>query len=251
MPASRFTKCPKLDKTLKSKLPKHCKDTEWPLAKTQALLLEAVGPLAHLVQDLPQDIAEAVALSLKFFNDASATISNERHRCTGSFFNEDLKCLIEEDDQFKDAAPLLFGNGFLSTAKDHAESMKVLDKMSTGTAEALDNSFFGIVTPSIKLPEGAAATSLAATEAPTTRVSAVPSEEEEDTDPIRGRMPGQTAERAQSSTSRDIRDSVTHCSPEIVYVYHNLPLVSCMLHAKTFFSITHSVAAQEAREYET
>ena len=37
MPASKFTKCPKLDTTLKSKLPKHCKHADCPLVKTQAL----------------------------------------------------------------------------------------------------------------------------------------------------------------------------------------------------------------------
>ena len=72
--------------------PKYAKlDANRPLAKTQALLLDAVGPLAHLVeQDLPQDIAEAMSLLLKFLGNASATISNERRRRAGSFFNEDL-----------------------------------------------------------------------------------------------------------------------------------------------------------------
>ena len=81
MPASRFTKCPKLDTTLKSKLPKTCKDADRPLAKTQALLLDAVGPLAHLLeQELSKDVAEAVTQSLRFLGNASATISNERRR---------------------------------------------------------------------------------------------------------------------------------------------------------------------------
>ena len=43
MPASDFTKCPKLDSTLKAKVPKTCKDGDRPFCKLQTLLLDAVG----------------------------------------------------------------------------------------------------------------------------------------------------------------------------------------------------------------
>ena len=202
MPASRFTKCPKLDTTLKSKLPKTCKDADRPLAKTQALLLDA---LAHLLeQELSKDVVEALTQSLRFLGNASATISNERRCRAGSHFNEDLKCLIEEEDQFRDAAPLLFGNGFLSSAKDHAESVKALDKLSNKN-RTLDTSLFGQAAPSTKLLGGAAATVLAAT--PTSAA------EEEDSAPIRGRTTEQTAEGTRSSSNRTkfSRDYTNRC----------------------------------------
>ena len=97
MPTSRFTKCPKLDTMLKSKLPKQCKDADRPLAKNQALLLDAVGPLTHLLEkELPKEIADTVTQSIRFLGNASANISSERRRRAGSFLNDDLKCLIEE-----------------------------------------------------------------------------------------------------------------------------------------------------------
>ena len=144
MPSSRFTKCPKLDTTLKSKLPKQSKDADRLMAKAQALLLDAVGPLAHILEqpDVPQNITEVVTQSLKFLGNASATISNERCRRAGAFFNEDLKCLIEEEKKFKDAAPLLFGSNFLTTAKDHAESVKALDKLSSRRGRPTGQQFF-------------------------------------------------------------------------------------------------------------
>ena len=38
--------------------------------------------------------------------------------------------------------------------------------------------------------------------------------------------------------------SVDQCTPEIEYIFRNLPLVLCMLHAKRFCHITHSIAVQ-------
>ena len=47
MPASDYTRCPKLDTTIKSRLPKQCKDADQSLARIQALVLDPVGPLTH------------------------------------------------------------------------------------------------------------------------------------------------------------------------------------------------------------
>ena len=131
MPASDYTRCPKLDTTIKSRLPKQCKDADRSLARIQTLVLDAVGPLTHFLNQQPNEAgSEAVSLALKFLGNAAAANSHERHRRAGTFFNEDLKPLIEEEDRFTQAAPCLFGKDFLSIAKDHADSVKALDRLS-------------------------------------------------------------------------------------------------------------------------
>ena len=136
MPASDYTKCPKLDTTLKARLPKQCKEADSPLARLQTLLPDTMGPLTHLLELhrndklTPETVAETAAKAVKFVGNASVAISQERRRQAGAFFNEDLKPLIEEQEYFTEAAPLLCGREFLSTAKSHADSVKELDRLS-------------------------------------------------------------------------------------------------------------------------
>jgi hypothetical protein len=54
MPASNYTRYPKLDATIKSRLLKQSKDADRPLARIQALLLDAVGLLTHLLEQQQQ-----------------------------------------------------------------------------------------------------------------------------------------------------------------------------------------------------
>ena len=65
--------------------------------------------------------------SLKFLGNTSATFQTKDAAELECF----LKCLTEEEEMFKDVAPLLFSSNFLTTAKDHTESVKALDKLSS------------------------------------------------------------------------------------------------------------------------
>ena len=119
--------CPKLDTTLKLKLPKQPKDADNLMVKTKALLLDAVGPLVCIL-DHPgrlKVVTEVVTQSLKFLGNALAMISYECRKQAGSFCNKDSKCLIEDEERFKDAALLL-----LVSAKIYAELVKALNTLS-------------------------------------------------------------------------------------------------------------------------
>ena len=52
----------------------------------------------------------------------------ERRRKAPTHLNAELSTLVEDEDSFKDAAPLLFGRGFDQKAKDHVEAIKSLKK---------------------------------------------------------------------------------------------------------------------------
>lgn len=136
MPACDSTKCPKLDNTVKAQLPKECKDADRPLARLQALLLDAVGPLSALLelhqggQLTPEKAVEATSQALRFLGNASANISVERRKRVANYLNKDLRTLIE-DDSFSNAAPCLFGKDFEKSAKEHIDSVRSLRKMGT------------------------------------------------------------------------------------------------------------------------
>lgn len=148
MPACDVAKCPKLDLTLKTKLRKQCKDGDRPWARIQTLVLDVVGPIVHVLEllkhgNVPNDaISKAVSQSLRFLGNATANISAERRYQVSAYLNGDLKALIEKEGNFKNATPLLFGKDFLSTAEEHTESVKALDKLSNKQHNCTGSQFF-------------------------------------------------------------------------------------------------------------
>lgn len=136
MPACDATKCPKLDATIKAQVPKACKDADRQLGRLQALVLDAVGPLTHIVEQgqkgtlTPEVAAEAATQALRFLGNASASISLDRRRQVAEHINKDLKPLLEDEDRFRDAPPLLFGRDFEKSAKEHMDSVRSLRKIA-------------------------------------------------------------------------------------------------------------------------
>ena len=147
MPACDSTKCPKLDSTIKAQLPKECKEADRPLARLQALVLDAVGPLSALLelhqkgQLTPDKAGEAASQALRFLGNASTNISAERRRKIANYLNKDLHPLIEDGD-FSNAAPQLFGKDFEKSAKEHIDSVKSLRKISQTANQGAGQRFF-------------------------------------------------------------------------------------------------------------
>ena len=117
-PDSVHTKCPRLDPAIKSKLPKQAKDTDTNLARIQAQVLDTVNPLVNLLESAckgtltPRDAAESAQQALRLLGNASATISMDRCQKATQFLNKELSTLVQEEDTFREAAPLLFGKDF-------------------------------------------------------------------------------------------------------------------------------------------
>ena len=134
IPDTPFTKCPKLDPTIQSRLPKPAKDADRNLARIQTLVLDAAAPLLSTLEAArsgsltPKGAAESAQLALKLLGNASANISTERRRKATTHLNPELGTLIEDEDNFREAAPFLFGKAFDQQAKDHIEAVKSLKK---------------------------------------------------------------------------------------------------------------------------
>lgn len=126
------TACPKLDKIMKQSLSSQTKFRDKQLSKTQALVLDAVGPLASILETatkgkLTEEMAvEAVQTALKLLGNASCHLAAERRRNVLTDLNPTLKEMADEDKLFKDAAPNLFGEGFSKKAKERDDELKVL-----------------------------------------------------------------------------------------------------------------------------
>ena len=66
----------------------------------------------------PKEAAESAQLVLKLLGNGSANISMEHYCKATSHLNAKLATLIDDEDTFKDAGPLLFGKSFDQKAKE-------------------------------------------------------------------------------------------------------------------------------------
>ena len=137
IPDTPHTKCPKLDPAIQSKLPKQAKEADRTLARLQTLVLDSAAPLISTLEAArkgsltTRDATESAQLALKLLGNASANISMERRRKATTHLNPELSTLVEDEESFIDAAPLLFGKGFDQRARDHTEAIKSLKKATS------------------------------------------------------------------------------------------------------------------------
>ena len=132
------TRCPRLDPVFKTSLARSSdvKAADKELARAQALVLDSVGPLTHLLtrigeEDYTVEEAErAVMDAVQLVGNASLHIAKMRRRRVLKSLNPRMQDMAEEDELFKSSAPLLFGQGFESKMKERSESLKILASCS-------------------------------------------------------------------------------------------------------------------------
>ena len=71
---------------------------------------------------------KASKVTLGLLGNASAHQSKERRKNVLKDMNRDVMSLTEEENQFKDAAPLLFGDGFEKKMKEHVDAVRCIQK---------------------------------------------------------------------------------------------------------------------------
>ena len=117
-PMVEDTKCPKLDSVVKQNLAKEIKDSDASVAKLQTLWLDAVAPLVHILEEAQRGTVTAktatdeAGAALVLLGNASAHMTCERRNRVLRDLNKDLLPLAEDEEAFKGAAPLLFGETF-------------------------------------------------------------------------------------------------------------------------------------------
>jgi hypothetical protein len=148
-PNTTATACPNLDKVIKGRLPAATKSRDRQLAKMQALTLDAVGPITHILEEavkgqLTQKGAiEAAQTALRLLSNASVHSCRERRKNALQSMNARLLDMADDDAIFKSAPPLLFGDGFCKKAKERDEELKCLNAATTKSSGGLGgNQFF-------------------------------------------------------------------------------------------------------------
>ena len=154
-PNTPATACPNMDmdKVIKGRLSAETKSHDRQLAKNQALLLDAVGPLTHILEEaakgeLTQKTAlEAAQTALKLLGNASVHVNRERRKNALQNMNSRLVDMADDDIVYKCAAPALFGEGFCKRAKERDEELKCLNqaissKSSSNTRVKQGSNFF-------------------------------------------------------------------------------------------------------------
>ena len=138
-PNTSATACPNLDKMIKGRLPAVTKSQDKRLARQQALLLDAVGPTIHILEEaaegeLTQKSAlEAAQTALKLLGNVSANISREHRKNAIQSMNAklvDMAWRRMTPSTKMLLAPSLFGEGFYKKAKDRDEELRCLNQAS-------------------------------------------------------------------------------------------------------------------------
>ena len=102
-PNTPFTACP----SMKSCLSASAKTWDRTLAKHHALMLDAVGPITHILEEAakgqltPKTAVEAAQTALKLLGNALMQVNQECRRCAIESLNPSLMDLADEDDLFK------------------------------------------------------------------------------------------------------------------------------------------------------
>ena len=139
LPDTPFTKVPKLDPTIQSRMTPAAKTVDRNLAGLQGCVLDAAIPLVNMLESArtgtlnPKEAAESAQQALKFVGNASAHLSTERRRKASLCLNRELSTLVEDETTFHDAAPLLFGSSFQQKMKDHMEALRNLKQSSSAS----------------------------------------------------------------------------------------------------------------------
>ena len=132
-PNTTYTACPSMDKIVKGRLSAATKSRDKQLARQQALLLDAVGPITYILEEatkgqLTQKSAmEAAQTALKLMGNASMQANRERRKNAIQCMNPRLGDMAEDDELYKAAAPALFGEGFSKKAKERDDELKCLN----------------------------------------------------------------------------------------------------------------------------
>ena len=133
LPQVAATRTPQLDSFIKPEVPQPVKtcDKEW--ARIQTFVLDALAPLTSLMetdakgQTITHDQAlEAAVTAVQLLGNASAQITHGRRTKVLTHLNKSLLPLLEEDGNFEDVAPSLFGPEFARKSKELVDQVKAI-----------------------------------------------------------------------------------------------------------------------------
>ena len=135
LPKVVATKSPNLDAFLKPEAPAHAKGLDKELAKIQSFVLDALAPITSLLEyDLsPSAVYEAAEAAAELIGNANARLSRMRREKIIGAINKSLLPLVQDEEKYTRAPPLLFGPDFAERSKAFTEQVQALRSGITST----------------------------------------------------------------------------------------------------------------------
>ena len=127
------TRPAQLDPMMRSEASTAAKAADKQLAKVQTLLLDSLAPLTSVIEshhkgdtlDL-KEVVQAVRSGITLIGNANAHLLHLRRERIVNEMNKALLPIVGDDDNFKEAAPLLFGTEFAKKSKEMVEQVKAM-----------------------------------------------------------------------------------------------------------------------------
>ena len=128
LPKVTASRTPQLDNYLKTEVQSTTRAVDKELATIQSHVLDALAPLSAILesQDVPEETASATVAAIKLLGNTSARISHLRRSKVISQINKALLPLVEEDSNFGEVSPSLFGPEFAQKSKQLVDQVKAM-----------------------------------------------------------------------------------------------------------------------------
>ena len=128
LPKVTASRTPQLDNYLKTEVQSTTRAVDKELATIQSHILDALAPLSAILesQDVPEETASATVAAIKLLGNTSARISHLRRSKVISQINKALLPLVEEDSNFGEVSPSLFGPEFAQKSKQLVDQVKAM-----------------------------------------------------------------------------------------------------------------------------
>ena len=140
---------PQLNSCMKTEVNSITKSTDRKLARMQTFVLDSLGPLTSVIESDNQrgslshiEVLIAVKIAVQLIGNTNPQIYHHCMEVTSSF-----KKGLQEDENFKETVPLLFGPDFAKKSKEYIDQVKTM--RSAIPDLNLSNSFLEILTPSL------------------------------------------------------------------------------------------------------
>ena len=133
LPRVPATRTPQLDPFIKTEMSAAAKQSDRELARIQTFILDAITPLAAIIDGANSgkplsegDTLLAASTAAELLGNANARMSRLRREKAVGSLNKTLLPLAQDDDVFAEATPKLFGAEFAKRSKEHIDQVKAL-----------------------------------------------------------------------------------------------------------------------------
>lgn len=133
LPRVEATKTPKLDGFMKAEISPQAKAFDGQIQRLQSFVLDAVAPLTSIVEANSKgetishkQAVNAATAAIELVGNASSQMSHYRRTRIITGLNKTLLPLLDDDKNFKQAAPNLFGSDFAQKSKDLVDQVKAM-----------------------------------------------------------------------------------------------------------------------------